>query len=204
MASANAIALSQTPAAGPLTLNGATVTGGVAYLPQPRRVLITTTANESTQTFTITGTDAAGSPISEVVAGPNATTGQSVLDYSTVTSIVISGNAAGALTVGDNGVAGSAWVRFDGWAMPSINAQVVVTGTVNYTVQFSMDDPNDTVNPTNPNAMTWSNWPDIVLVGVTATGQSVVAFIPIFARVVVNSGSGSVRATFQQASVVPY
>lgn len=201
--SANAIALSQTPNAGPLTLNGALASGGVATLPQPRRVLITTTGNESAKTFTITGTDWSGSPISETVTGPNIGTVQSVLDYLTVTKITISANAAAALTVGDSGVASSPWIRFDGWAAPSINAGCVATGTVNYTVQVSMDDPNDASNSISPALMTWNNWPDTVFAGATGSFQSVVAFIPIFVRIVLNSGAGSVRGTFQQASVVP-
>ena len=96
-ASADNIATSQTPNKGPLTLNGSTVTNGVAVLDHPRQVLITTT--DSTHSFTITGTDWAGSPISESVTG-NGTTGTSVLSYATVSSIVISGNASAAVTVG--------------------------------------------------------------------------------------------------------
>ena len=67
-ASANNIALSQTPGgAGALTLNGSLVVGGVAILDVPRQVRITTTADETAKTFTIKGTDWAGSPISEVM-----------------------------------------------------------------------------------------------------------------------------------------
>src|ERR1700691_2559563 len=72
-ASANNIALSQTPgAAGALTLNGSTVTGAVATLDNPRRVLITTA--DTTHTFTVTGTTPTGATISEVV-GPISTSG---------------------------------------------------------------------------------------------------------------------------------
>ena len=77
----------------------------------PRQVLITTTADETSKTFTIKGTDWAGSPISEVIAGVNNSTVASVLSYATVTSIVVSAALAGAVTVGTNGVASSPWVR---------------------------------------------------------------------------------------------
>ena len=203
-AGANAIALSQTPTAGALTLNGTLVTGGVAVMDQPRRVLITTTGNESSRTFTITGTNWSGSPISEVVTGPNATTGSSVLDYATVTSITISGNAANALTVGTNGVAASPWVRLDSWAMPQVAIQCTASGTVNYTVQQTLDDTNAPSSPVAPSAVTWVSHPDTNLVGATSTVQGNYAYVPTFARVLLNSGTGSVTATFTQSGSAVY
>lgn len=205
-ASANNIALSQTPgAAGALTLNGSTVTNGVATLDQPRQVLVTTTGNETAKTFTITGTDVAGSPISETVTGiPSGTAQASVLSYLTVTKVSISAAAAAALTIGTNGAASSAWVRFDGWANPSVSKQCVVTGTVNYTVQYSMDDPNSATSPINPNAMTWANDMNTEFVSATASQFDLWAFVPLWARVVLNSGTGSVRATFQQTGSAVY
>lgn len=203
-ASANAIALTQTPVKGPLTLNGATVTGGVAVLDHAREVLITTSADESTHTFTITGTDIAGSAISEVVTGVNNSTVASQLNYLTVSSIVISANAAGALSVGTNAIAASAWVRFDGWAAPSIAVQANVSGTVNYTIQQTLDDPNSPTNPVSPSAVTWVNNATAGLVGASSTQQGSYTFIPTFARVLLNSGNGTVTATFLQATSVPY
>lgn len=204
-ASANNIAHTQTPlAAGALTLNGALVTGGVAILDTPRQVLITPAGNETGHNFTITGTDWAGSPISEVLAGTNATAMASVLSYATVTSITISAAATGALTAGTNGVASSPWVRFDGFALPSVAKQCVASGTVNFTVQVSMDDPNSAGSPVNPNAMTWVNDPDTSFVAATATALGNWNFAPIWARVVLNSGTGSVTTTFQQTGSVTY
>lgn len=203
-ASANNIALSQTPVKGTLTLNGSLVTGGVAVLDKPRQVLITTTADETAHTFTISGTDWAKSPISEAVTGVNNGTVASVLSYATVTSIVISANASGAVTVGTNGVASSAWVRFDGFAIPKISKQCNVTGTVNYTVETSLDDPNSAGSPVNPNAVMWINDPDTQFVAATAGAQGYWDFEPLWARVVLNSGSGSVTTTFQQSGSVTY
>lgn len=203
-ASANNIALSQTPSTGALTLNGSTVTGGVAVLDKPRQVLITTAGNESAKTFTITGTDWAGNPISETVTGPNISTAASVLNYATVTSITISAGAAAALTVGTNGVASSPWLRLDEWANPVVSKQCNVTGTVNYTVQFSMDDPNSYVNSVAPSAMTWINDQDLDFVDNTVSAQGFSSFSPTWIRIVLNSGTGSVMGTFAQMSVVPY
>lgn len=197
---------SGTPTKGPLTLAGDLVTGTVATMDTPRQVLLTTTVDETLHTFTITGTDWAGSSISEVITGVNNGTVASVLSYATVTSIVISANATGSLTFGTNGIAASPWVRFDGWANPVIAIQCVASGTVNYTVQQTLDDPNSPTNPVNPNAVTWTSCPTAALVGATTTQVGNYNFCPIFARVLLNSQTnpGFVTATFQQSSVVPY
>jgi len=207
--SANNIAQSQTPgAAGALTLNGTTVVNGVAVLDHARRVLITTTDN--THTFTITGTSPTGTLLTEVVTS-NGTNVQSALDYLTVTSIVISGAASGAVTAGTNGVASSPWARLDEWALPFVSIQCDVSGTVNYTVQSSMDDPNSPTNPVIPSAVAWINSPDTN--AVAATGQiqttfggfnAYVALFPLWVRVLLNSGTGTVTTTVTQSGVAPY
>lgn len=203
-ASANNIALSQTPTAGALTLNGALVTGGVAVMDTPREVRITTTADETSRTFLISGTDWAGSLISETVTGVNNTTADSVLSYKTVTSITISGNATGALTVGTNGVAQSPWIRLDSWASRSTALTCVVSGTVNYTVQTSSDDPNGPTSIVAPASMTWFSAPDTALQAATTSTQSSLDFVPLWVRVLLNSGTGTVTLTATQAGSVSY
>jgi hypothetical protein len=202
-ASANAICLSQTPSAGALTLNGALASGGVATLDTARRVRITCTGNESAKTFTITGTSWSGGSQSEILAGANASTSQSVLDYKTVTSITISATAANALTVGTNTVASSPWVAFDSWAMPMTAIQCTVSGLANYTVQQTLDDPNSLISPVAAALVSWVNHPDNTLVGASTTVQGNYGYAPVFAKVTLNSGTGVVTATFSQASVVP-
>ena len=101
-----------------------------------------------------------------------------------------------------NGVAASPWVRFDDYAA---NAQTtiaaVVSGTVSYDIQTSMDDPNDIGSALykNPAGMTWIASLDTNVVGATATKASFFAYTPLWARVLLNSGTGSVTATFRQA-----
>jgi hypothetical protein len=202
-ASANAICLSQTPVAGPLTLNGASVVDGVAVLDVQRRVLVTTAANESTRTLTITGTNWQGNAISETVTGPNISTVATNTSFKTVTSITISGNAAGAITVGTNGVADSPWVRFDDWAPNYISVNCVATGTVNYTVQTTLDDPNDPSIPVAVGSMAWQNSSVANLVAQTVSRNEGLQYAPMYARVVLNSGTGSVRSVFLQSSNVP-
>lgn len=203
-ADADGICLSQTPgAAGALTLNGALVSGGVAVLDAARRVLITAAGNESAKTFTITGRSYNGQTQSETVTGPNATTAQSVLDYKTVTSVVISAAAAGAITVGTNGVASSRWMRLDNWAFAQVGIQVDVSGTINYTVQQTFDDPNDATNPVSPANVIWVNSSDSAVVAKAVDAQSFYAYAPTFIKITANSGDGSARLTAVQYGNVP-
>lgn len=198
--SATNIALSQTPgAAGALTLNGVLVTKGVAYLPTPQRVLITTT--DTTHTFTIKGTTPTGAALSEVVTS-NGTSVQSALDYATVTSIVISGGATAAVTVGTSGVASTSWVRLDEWANSYVTIQCDVTGTVNYTIQATMDDPNSATSPVLPSAVNWLPSGDPAAVAATGSIATNFLFSPTYVRVLLNSGTGSVSSVFAQADVV--
>jgi hypothetical protein len=202
-ASTNAIALSQTPT-GALTLNGALVSGGVATLDTPRRVAIACTANESAKTFTISGTDSANSPIIELLIGGNAATVYTNMDFKTVTSITINAAAAGALTVGTNGIASSTWVRLDDYALPQVAVQCTPTGTVSYTVQQTLQDPNSATNPVAPYLVTWLNTADNSAVNATSALQTSYQYAPAFVKVTLNSGTGSVSTTITQLGVVPY
>ena len=198
-ASANAIALSQTPSAGALALNGALASGGVATLDTARRVLFTFAADETGHGFVVTGTDWQGVVISETVAGTTAGTVYTAQDYKTVTSITISANATGALTVGTNGVASTPPVVLDAYARATIGLQCTVTGTVNYTVSQTLDSPWD-IEPEN---WTWVNHPDSNLVAATSTQQGNYAYgPPSMTRVTLNSGSGSVVFTVHQPGII--
>lgn len=198
-ASANNIALSQTPgAAGALTLNGSLVVAGIAVLDNPRRVLITTA--DTTHTFTVTGATPTGSVISEVV-GPITTNAYTVQDFKTVTSVTINAAATAAVTVGTNGIASTPWVRLDEWAQPPVSIQCDVTGTVNYTVQSTNDDPNSPTDPVLPSATTWISTNDTNAVGATAAVQTNYLFAPTFVRTLLNSGSGSVAMKVIQYNV---
>jgi hypothetical protein len=210
---ANNIALSQTPAAaGALTLNGSLVTGGIAYLGSvpgaAQRILITTA--DTTHIFTVTGTTPTGSVISETV-GPISTSAYTAQDFYTVTSVTINGAATAAVTVGTKGIASTPWVRLDDWAAPEVSIQIDVTGTVNYTVQGTNDDPNSPTSPVLPQNVNWVNSPDTLAVGVTGsirTGYGELlaygALMPVFVRTTLNSGSGSLTMTVVQRGSVPY
>lgn len=202
-ASANCICLSQTPSAGNLLINGALASGGVATLDVQRRVLITTVADETGKTFTVSGTNSTGNLISQTVDGPNASTVATTISFKTVTSVSISAGAAGAVTVGTNTVADSVWVRFDDFAPNYISVNCVTSGTVNYTVQTTLDDPNDATSPVAAGSVSFQNALDTNLVSQSSAKSGGIQYAPTFARVVLNSGTGSVRGTFLQSSNGP-
>lgn len=204
-ASANNIALSQTvTGAAAVTLNGSLVTGGVATLDKPRRILITNAGNDTGITFTVTGTSFTGGTISETVTGTSGSAVATTLDFATVTSIVTSGSTSvSGITVGTNGVAGSSWVRIDDWAPATWSVQANATGTVNYTVQTTSDDPNDPTNPVAIGSVQWVSSSDTNLVGASATKFGVFTGAPRYVRVLLNSGTGSVSATILQSSNGP-
>lgn len=107
------------------------------------------------------------------------------------------------VTVGPNASAATAssLVRFDEWAPKDISVQAVVTGTVNYTIQYSNDDPNSATNPVAVASMTWST--SSLANAATATfGPTPFDAFPLFARVLMNSGTGTVVTTFVQSGVV--
>lgn len=217
--SLNAICLSQTPAAaGNLVINGTlattvntgiSVTGIVltsttAIMDTPRRAVITTTANESTKTFTITGTDYNGTPITEIVTGPNVGTAVTNMDFKTITNISISAAAAGSLTVGTNNTASSMWVRFDDYTLSTVAIQCSVSGTVTYTIQQTLQDPTSPTNPVAPYLVNWLNTSDAQGVSATTNVQSSYQYAPAWGKITITNGTGAVTATFTQFGVAPY
>lgn len=174
---------------------------GTATMDMARRILFTSAGNDSGITFTVTGTDWNSAPISQTVTGANASTAVTTIDFKTVTKITSSGATASTLTVGTNGVAASRPIFLDPFAFPQTALQLTVSGTVNATVQQSLDDPN--VVSGGLGSVTWVSHPDSNLVGATSSVQGNYAYAPIVTRVLLNSGSGTVTYTAVQAANVP-
>lgn len=114
-ASANNIALSQTPVSGTaLTINGSTASGGVATLDAARRVLLTFGNEASNRTLVVTGTDRYGHVISETLAVASGAGGTAftLQDFATVTQLLpLGGGWTAAVTVGTNATGSSPWVQ---------------------------------------------------------------------------------------------
>lgn len=199
-ATADEIAAAQTLAApGNLTL-----TATPYVLDAPRRVIITSVGNDSGATFAIVGTTFGGASVTEYVPGANAGIASSTIDFATVISISVDTATANDVEVGTNEVAGSSWVRMDSWASAQSVVQVNVTGTVNYSVQTTMDDPNDPSNPTDILDVVWLDALDANLVSESTSKSGYFNQTPTFVRVLVNSGTGSVKATIAQFGNATY
>lgn len=198
-ASANGIALSQTPlAGGNLTINGALASGGVASLTSQRRVLFTFAGNEAARTFVVYGTKQGGAAIQETVAGTAPGTVQTNLDFLTVTRISVDAATAGALTVGTNGVGSTEWQSVDTFVTPpNIGMQFVLSGTANWTVQGTNMDPNNL--PSGVGYAAPFDHP--TLTGLSANTQGTWNDAIAFFRFTINSGTGTVQMTYNQAGL---
>ncbi|QDH50444.1 hypothetical protein [Caulobacter phage KcrB] len=91
------------------------------------------------------------------------------------------------------GVGSTVVIPLDRNGRPEVSLQVVVSGTVNYTVQQTLD------NPFGDAALNWFSHPDPALVGATTNQQGNYGYIPAGVRLVVNSGTGSATITVVQA-----
>jgi len=168
------------PAAG----NVSAGTNGIVTLDTARRVLFTPGGNDASITWTVYGTDWNGELISEVVTGvASASTTYTNYDFSTISAIWPSGASASTLTVGTNGIASSRPIFLDRYALAPTSLEVDVTGTVNYTVQQSLNDPNDV----GYTAVNWVSHPDPAFVNSAVTAQSEYGYIPTVTRITLNS-----------------
>jgi hypothetical protein len=184
-------------------------TNTVATLDTPRRVQLTTTnSGDLNKTMTLTGTDWNNSVITEVLVAASASTSYTNLDFKTITSIVSSATYLGAVTVGTNAVASSAWVRLDEYTTFPTAIQVTVNTAMGalqtYTVQQTLQDPNSPTNSILPYQLTWINTSDPNVVGAVSSQQSSYTYAPILARVTMNYNAptaavtGAVTAIFIQ------
>lgn len=204
----NGICTSQSGSAGtPLTLNGSLVTSGVAILDATSapnnvgalgcRVAIAYTGTDTS--FTITGTNATGNNITDVAVGSSGAA-QSNLDFVTVTSITPVGGGLTGVIAGTNGVGSSPWWMTSCFSYPPMNTSYLVelvSGSVNFSIQHTYDDPN---NLTNGLA-----YPIPIIasgnLNLTVTSDGVF-ILPIKAvNVLINSGTGVLRCRFLQSGV---
>lgn len=202
-ASANNIAQSQsTTAAANLTINGSAASGGVATLDKPRKVLITSAGNDSGITFTVYGTNNDGNPFQEAVTGGNAVAVATTQDFLTVTRVAASAATASTVTVGTNGVASSKWFPNDTGRNPTnIGMYFRVSGTANYTLELTQDDPNNIINASPvqvtdryvPQNTLYNNPPrafaDNTVSGKTASQSYQMTFTCFAWRLTINSGA---------------
>lgn len=215
-ASTTAVCASQTPSgAGNLTINGGSASGGVATLDTQRIVLFTFAADETGHTFVVYGTDDNGASIQETVAG-TATTAVTTQSFKTVTRISISTAATGAMTVGTNGVGATPWQIINWNANPiNLGIGVLVSGTVDFTWQYTFEDPSGTfpypltatsgyINTAQPQHAITKFPTAFNLTALAAKSANTDSSIttPIAAwRLQINSGTGSATACVIQSGI---
>jgi hypothetical protein len=192
----------------PVSTTASTVTVGTqgfATLDAARQLLFTSAGNDSANTITVIGTDWAGDKITESFLGANTATTTSVMSYLTVTSIGVSTATGTTISVGTNGVAYSPWIFLDTFSQGSVACQVVVTGTANYSVQTSNDNPDSYANPVLASAVTWDTGPVGFATATASTSFSLTA-APQMLRILLNSEGNTVSSavlTAIQHSAVP-
>ena len=129
-----------------LTLDGALTSGGIytAVDGMGHQISITDTAtvDQSGATFTVTGTNVEGEAITEDITGPTSgATVESTKYFKTITAIdIASGAGSGTVDVGTVDEIATPVVIINHRGGIEIGLGVVVTGTINYTVQHTLDD----------------------------------------------------------------
>ena len=193
-----AICASQTTGgAGNLLINGTLASGGVATLAAQQVLGITSAGNVSTVNFTITGTDDQGRVISQTLAGPNIGTVQTTLNFRTVTQIAVSAAVASAVTVDTLGIGASQEIPVDRYQNPTnMTLTGIVTGTVNWTAQYTTDNIFDGTN----GPYSWRNMS--TLTNQTGTADGTIIQDVTAVRFLTNSGTGTLVCNVVQGGVM--
>jgi len=181
-----------------LLINGTLASGGVATLAAQQQLGITSVGDIHLVVFTITGTDDQGRIISETVTGVNTNTVNTVLNYKTVTQIACSAAIASAVTVDTIALGSSSAIPLDVYLQNGHTVSVKVSGTVNYTVQVTNDDPFS-ANPSTP--LTWITDPAI---GAGQTTNQLGSTTNVYraVRLLTNSGTGTATITVSQQGLI--
>lgn len=197
-ANATAVAAAQVVGAGAnFTINGVSASGGVATFDTQRRVLVTSVGNDSAVNFTIRGSNDSGASIIETLAGGSASAVYTNLDFKKVTQVMASA-ATTTASVGTNGVGSTPWQSINMNVSPSnVGIGAVTSGTVNYTVQYTYEDPNNL-----PSGSTYPVPFGISALTLQTTNVDGSLSTPAWGiRAQINSGTGSLRLDWIQAGI---
>lgn len=198
-ADTNYIAESQTPlAAGNLTLTAAAA-ALVSTEAVPRYGLfisIDCAGADAGRTFTVTGTKPGGAVQTEEIAGSNSSQTLSTLYWESVTQIAVDDATAGAVIAGIRQTGATDWLPLDIYTPNCQTAiQVNVTGTINYSVVYTIEDPFDTSL-----TQTAIAHPVAGLTGGSTDVSGQATIIMRAVRLLINSGSGTAYVTIVQQS----
>jgi hypothetical protein len=195
-ADANSVAAEQLlNASGAITINGDLASGGVATLTVPAYLTIFNDKS-ATVSFAVTGTRPGGGTQTETIAFTASGTVTGSLSFATVTSILADAPTSATISVGNAVTGYTDWIPLDIYTPNQVtNISNKVTGTVNYSVEYTNEDPFDRsiqqLAVPHPNA------------SLTASTKDETQFTTTLMRAVrlkINSGNGSVRFTCVQQS----
>jgi hypothetical protein len=150
----------------------------------------------ATVNFVVTGTAPNGASQTETLAVTASGTVTGSLSFATVTSVAASAPTSATISLG-NGVPGyTAWIPLDIYTPNQVtNISNKVSGTVNYSVEYTNEDPFDTsiqqLAVPHPNAS---------LTAATGDETQFTTTLMRAVRLKINSGNGSVRFTCVQQS----
>ena len=161
-------------------------------------VTLTSSGNDTARTGTVYGTDSSGWIVSQTLTLGNAGAVTTTIGFYTVTRVAVSGSIAGTISVGNAQAGTSAVIAMD-INIPAIAIALgaVVSGTVNYDVQATLDDIWSTTF--NNGTATWFTHP--TLVGQVASLSSNYAYPVRAIRLRQNSGSGTTTLTVVQSGI---
>lgn len=165
------------------TLTTTATTDGLAHQVSIRNDSAT---DHSLKTAILTGTDENGNTQTETVSLPGTSaTIESTKYFKTLTSVVPSATiGADTMDIGWVDEVLSVWIPLDYHVYSGLGIQITVTGTVNYTVEQTLDRVQDSsVTPD------WADHDDANLVSATASVNSNYAYIPVAMRLKINSYS---------------
>jgi hypothetical protein len=187
LAAAAAFWLTGATGAGPFTPSVTATTDTLGHF-----VTITSAANLSAITFTLTGTDPDDKPQTEAIVGPNASTVTGVKYWKTLTSI--SASATLGANTADFGIAANAVSKTIpvNYIQASFNVthMVAVTGTINYDVEYTEQDIWTLV----PSTLIWFNHATIV--NKTANFDGVTTSPIMASRLAINSVTGGATISY--------
>ena len=99
-------------------------------------------------------------------------------------------------------------IMCDSWCPGPVSVQVNVYNVpgvaVDYTVQSTLDDPNDPASPVPVPYVTWFNCHDVNMVNGQFPAQTYYAAAPRYIRLVQSQGTGIAQLTISQNGSTPY
>lgn len=202
----NSAVTAETPVNGvALTLGGVFASGGVVTFPEATTVDFSSTSNISDVTFTVTGTDANGSPQSEAVTGVNNDTVSTTKLFKTITAIsvaTVTTYTTQTVEVGNPDTPSFGYTAW--WPLDIYNPNQVTTisvnelsGSITYSVEYTNEDPFD-----NSITQLAVAHPAAAFAGATTDQTHFTTTLMRAVRVNFSAGTGTARVTVTQQSTV--